>query len=108
MHPDLLFSLAAIALCALITWLTRALPFLIFGNRPLPAVIQYLGRVLPPAIMVILVIYCLRNVDVSSAQHGIPELAACLVVVLLQVKKKNMYLSILAGTILYMALLRLL
>lgn len=108
MHPDLLFSLAAIALCALITWFTRALPFLIFGNRPLPAVIQYLGRVLPPAIMVILVVYCLRNVDLSSAQHGIPELSASLAVVLLQVKKKNMYLSILVGTVLYMALLRLL
>jgi len=51
-----LYTAIAIAIVALVTWLTRALPFLIFRKRELPKTVRYLGKVLPPAIMVTLVI----------------------------------------------------
>ena len=108
MNPDTLYLIGCIAVAALATWLTRALPFLIFGNRELPRTVKYLSSALPPAIMVILVIYCLRNIDFASAAHGIPELASVALVALLQFWRKNMYLSILAGTVCYMVLLRVL
>ncbi|MBR3641408.1 MAG: AzlD domain-containing protein [Oscillibacter sp.] len=107
MH-DLLYSVAAIAVIAAVTWLLRALPFLLFGGgRPLPKAVRYLAHVLPPAIMTVLVFYCLRGTDFSPLSSSLPPLAASAAVVLLQIWRKNMYLSILAGTVLYMILIRL-
>ncbi len=101
-----IYPLAVIGVIAVVTWALRAFPFLLFGNRPLPKVIRYLGKALPPAIMTVLVIYCLRDISFSQSPFGIPELAACALVVILQVLRKNMYLSIIAGTVCYMALIR--
>ena len=106
MHEGWLYSLAAIGVVALVTWGLRAVPFVLFGKRELPEVIQYLGRVLPPAIMLILVIYCLRNTAFTVFPFGIPEILSCLVVILLQAIRGNMYLSIVAGTVCYMLLIR--
>jgi len=64
---EVLYPMAVIAVVAIVTWILRAFPFLLFGNRPLPKAILYLGKVLPPAIMTVLVIYCLR--DISFAGH---------------------------------------
>ena len=104
--PETLYAIAAIAVVALVTWGLRAAPFLLFGNRPLPKTMRYLGKVLPPAIMTVLVFYCLRDTAFSRSPYGIPELAACALVVILQVVRKNMYLSIIAGTVCYMILIR--
>ena len=101
-----IYPLAVIGVIAVVTWALRAFPFLLFGNRPLPKVIRYLGKALPPAIMTVLVIYCLRDTSFSQSPFGIPELAACALVVILQVVRKNMYLSIIAGTVCYMILIR--
>lgn len=106
MGNNIVYSVAIIAICALVTLLTRALPFLVFGTRPLPGLMRYLGNVLPPAIMVILVCYCLRNIDFTSFPFGLAEILSCLAVGLLQWFRKNIYLSILVGTILYMVLIR--
>ena len=103
-----LYPIAVIAAIALVTWALRAVPFLLFGSRPLPKTVQYLGQVLPPAIMTALVIYCLRGTVFTAYPYGIPELAACALVAIVQFLRKNMYLSIIAGTILYMILLRVL
>ena len=103
---DTIYPLAVIGVIAVVTWALRAFPFLLFGNRPLPKVIRYLGRALPPAIMTVLVIYCLRDISFSQSPFGIPELAACALVVILQAVRKNMYLSIIAGTVCYMVLIR--
>ena len=103
-----LYPIAAIAVVALVTLGLRAAPFLLFGNRPLPKTMRYLGKALPPAIMTVLVIYCLRNTSFDRSPIGIPELAACTLVALLQIIKKNMYLSIIAGTVCYMVLIRVL
>ena len=78
---------AMIAVIALVTALLRFLPFWIFGeNRKTPALITYLGKVLPYAIMGMLVVYCLKDVDLIHAPFGIPELLGCVVVALLEAK----------------------
>jgi len=97
-----------IALCALATMATRFLPFLIFrANRPTPKYIQYLGKALPAAIFSMLVVYCLKNVNVLTGSHGLPELIAIVLVVALHLWKRNMLLSIAGGTVCYMLLVQL-
>ena len=108
MTSSALYPVAVIAVTALVTWALRAFPFLIFGKRPLPEMVHYLGRVLPPAIMTVLVIYCLRETSFIEYPFGIPEIIASLLVIVLQLIRRNMYLSIVAGTICYMILIRLL
>ncbi len=103
-----IYPLAAIAVIAAVTWLLRAAPFLLFASRPLPKAVRYLGRILPPAIMTVLVFYCLRNTSFRTFPFGLPELVSCALVVVLQAVRKNMYLSIIAGTVCYMLLLRVL
>ena len=105
---NMIYPMAVIGVIAIVTWFLRAFPFLLFGSRPLPKIVQYLGKALPPAIMTVLVIYCLRNTTFSQSPYGIPELVACALVVVLQIVRKNMYLSIIAGTICYMVLMRIL
>lgn len=96
-----------VAVAALVTMATRFLPFLIFGNgRKTPELITYLGKVLPCAIMGMLVIYCLKDVAFLSAPYGIPELLGCAVVAVLHLWKRNSLLSIGAGTVFYMFLIQ--
>lgn len=102
------YLVAVVAISALITWLTRAAPFLVFGKRALPRTVKYLGSVLPPAIMVILVCYCLRNTDFTSEPYGLVEVISCAAVVIIHKLKNNMYWSIITGTAVYMALIHLL
>ena len=103
MHDVLL-----IAVAVLVTMATRFLPFLIFGEkRKTPAIIEYLGKVLPCAIMGMLVVYCLKDVSFLSAPFGLPELIACVVVAALHVWKRNSLLSIGGGTVCYMLLVQL-
>ena len=91
-----------------VTAAIRFLPFIIFGGkRQTPPFISYLGRVLPYAIMGMLVIYCLRGISFGAAPHGIPELIACAAVVLLHVWKRSTLLSIFGGTLCYMLLVQL-
>ena len=73
----------------------------------MPKYVQYLGKALPPAVFAMLVVYCLKNVDVFSSSHGFPELIAVIVVVLLHLKWRQMLVSIAGGTICYMLLVQL-
>ena len=100
-------QMLTIAMVVLGTALTRFLPFLIFpSGKPTPKYIQYLGKVLPAAVFGLLVVYCLRNVDLLSGSHGIPELLSILLVIGLHVWKRQMLLSIAGGTIFYMILVQ--
>ena len=88
------------------TMATRYLPFFIFKeNKKTPEYIQYLGKFLPSAVFGMLVIYCLKNVEVLHGTHGIPEGISILVTAVLHIWKKNMFLSIAGGTICYMLIL---
>lgn len=97
-----------IILCvALTTFSTRVLPFLVFPKgKEIPKTIRYLGKVLTPAIIGMLVVYCLKGMSVLSAPYGIPELGSVLVVALLHIWKRNNFLSIGVGTVLYMFLIQ--
>lgn len=97
-----------IGLCVLATAVTRFLPFLVFSpKRETPAFIRYLGDVLPAALFGFLVVYCLKSVDILGGTHGIPELVSLIVVVGLHLWKRQMLLSIAAGTVCYMLLVQL-
>ena len=89
------------------TMATRFLPFLLFpASKPTPRYVQYLGRVLPYAVMGLLLIYCLKEVRITAWPYGIPELIGLAVTAALPLWRKNMLLSIAAGTVLYMALVQ--
>ena len=102
-----LHSVLIIVVVALVTAATRFLPFLVFGeNRKTPPIIEYLGKVLPFAIMGMLVVYCMKDVSFLTAPFGVPELLGCAAVALLHIWKRNTLLSIGAGTVFYMVLVQ--
>lgn len=112
-------AIAAIAVMAIVTFLTRALPFLLFdrGDHP-PKLVLYLGRVLPPAVIAMLIVYCLKSnilaveanltslLEPAVLNQWLPALLAVAVVVILHIWKHNNLLSIFGGTILYMVLVQ--
>ncbi len=92
---------------AVVTALTRLIPFLLFpAGKEIPPFIAYLGRVLPCAVIGMLVIYCFKSVSLLRAPHGIPELLATLYVLAVHKWKHNLLLSIGGGTVLYMVLVQ--
>lgn len=102
-------TLIMIAAIALGTMLTRFAPFILFpDNKPVPPAIEYVGKILPPAMMGLLVVYCLRNVSLTAPPHGIPEILAIAITAGLHLWRRNVLLSIGAGTLSYMLLLQLL
>ena len=100
------YLILAIIIVSLCTFFTRAIPYILFRNKEIPRIITYLSVVLPMSIMIILVIFSKRNIDLTKYPFGGPELIAITLVALLQYFKKNLLLSILAGTIGYMVLIR--
>ena len=101
-------SLIFFGIISLTTILIRVLPFILFPeNRKTPAYILYLGKVLPYTIIGMLVIYCLKDVSFTQADYGLPEAISIAAIVLLHLWKKNTFLSIGAGTLLYMLLIQL-
>ena len=93
---------------ALATMATRFLPFLIFGGRrKTPPLVEYLGKVLPCAVMGMLVVYCLKDVTWTGFPYGLPELIGIVIVALLHIWKRNSLLSIGVGTVCYMLLVQL-
>lgn len=104
--PDM-HSVWIVVTATLVTMATRFLPFLIFrDNRKTPDIIVYLGKVLPYAIMGMLVVYCLKDVAFLAYPYGIPEILGCIAVALLHLWKRNSLLSIGVGTIFYMVLVQ--
>jgi branched-subunit amino acid transport protein AzlD len=96
-----------ISMVVLGTVLTRFIPFLLFpAGKTTPPYVQYLGSILPIAVLGLLVVYCLKDVTFFSGSHGIPELIGVAVVSVLHLWKGKMLLSIAAGTIAYMLLVQ--
>ena len=107
MTMNLMQQIITIAMVVVGTMLTRFLPFIVFpSGKPTPNYIQYLGKVLPSAVIGLLVIYCFKDVGLLSRSHGIPEFIGVAVVALLHLWKKQMLLSIAGGTIVYMILVQ--
>ena len=101
---QIIITILAIALGAMVT---RFSPFLLFPEKKEPPeIVAYLGRVLPPAMMGLLVVYCLKNTSLLSAPHGIPEAVAVAAIAALHKWKSNVLLSIGGGTVIYMLLVQ--
>lgn len=100
-------GIGIVAALAAATVITRFLPFLLFpAGKKIPRYMEYLGKTLPYATIGLLVVYCLKDVRISGAAHGLPELIAVTAIVMLHWKKGNSLLSIGAGTVLYMVLVQ--
>ena len=106
MKPDYLYAFLLIGISAVVTIIIRALPFAVFGQRKLPETVEFLGKVLPGSIMVILVIYCLRSVSLTTWPFGIPEFLCVILCAVLQFRLQNSIPSIALSTALYMILTR--
>ncbi|MBQ1263987.1 MAG: AzlD domain-containing protein [Oscillospiraceae bacterium] len=103
-----LHTCGAVAVIALVTAALRFLPFVVFGNnRKIPKIIEKLGRVLPFAIMGMLVVYCLKGIRFTSVSNFLPPLIACAVVCGLYIWKRNTLISIVCGTVCHMILVQL-
>lgn len=98
-------SLAIIAVIATITAIFRFAPFLIFSKNP-PKQILYLGKVLPHAVMGMLIVYCLKNISFITSPFGAPELLAMLFVVIVHKWRHNTLLSVAGGTLFYMLMVQ--
>lgn len=102
--------LISIAIAALANFVTRVTPFLIFDHSDgdkdqLNPFIEGLGKFLPPAIMGMLVVYCYRNIHLLSGNHGLPDLIAGLITVFVHLWQRNMFLSLIVGTVSYILLI---
>lgn len=104
---DTVMTALSIGVIALATWVCRSAAFLIFGGRKdIPKAVIYLGKALPPAIMAILVFYCLREMDMTKYPFGLVEIITVVFAAVLQWKKENTILTTAASTVLYMVLIR--
>ncbi|MBR1730976.1 MAG: AzlD domain-containing protein [Ruminococcus sp.] len=104
---DFWTSVGIVAAMALVTAATRYAPFLFFGHGKEPAKwIKYLGKVLPPALMSVLIIYCISSVNFLGGSHGIPELLCIGIAMGLHAWKGNVLLSISVSTVVYMILVQ--
>lgn len=101
---DSVYIYSVIGVIAIMTIIIRFLPFWVFKNK-VPKIIEYLGNVLPYSIMAMLVVYCLKGIDIFSNTHGLPEIIASLFVALIHKFKHNLLLSVISGTIVYMFLI---
>ena len=99
--------LITILIVTLATVITRFLPFIIFkGDSSEDSYIRYLGKVLPYSAIGLLVVYCLRNINFTTAPNGLPEAIAIISIIILHYWKENTLLSIGVGTVIYMVLVQ--
>ena len=102
------YSLLIILIIAVLTFGARLFPFLVFGrNRKVPEVAGYIGSVLPPAVMILLLVFSIRYISLMSHPHGMGELISIVVVMLLYRFTKNSLAAMVGGTAVYMVLIRL-
>lgn len=107
MDSKTLHCILLVLVMAVVSFALRAFPFVVFsGKKETPKFVLYLGKVLPCAIIGMLVIYCVKDISFDAVSHFLPYILAGAVVVLLYVWRRNTLLSIIAGTLLYMALVQ--
>lgn len=100
-------AIAIIVVVAVCTFITRVFPFLVFGRKGEPSpMIRFLGKALPPAVIAVLVIYCLKNTDFLLPASVLPQMISIAAVILLHLWKRNNLLSIGLGTVCYMLLIQ--
>ncbi len=100
------YTLLLIAVIAAVTLVLRAAPFILFRSGHTPAIVTYLGKVMPPAVIGMLVIYCFADIDFARWQAFVPALIAAAIVILLHIWRRNSLVSIGVGTVVYMLLIQ--
>lgn len=100
-------TLILILTSTITTFLIRSTPFLFFSKKEMPDLVRYFGKYLPFALMPLLVIFALRNIDVTVYPYGLAEIIASLAVIILHLKFRKLFLSISIGTFVYMILIQL-
>ncbi|MCI8631452.1 MAG: branched-chain amino acid transporter AzlD [Firmicutes bacterium] len=101
-----LHSLLLIAVIASVTAAIRFMPFAVF-RKEAPSIVIYLGKVLPYAIMGMLLVYCFKNVSLFTGAHGIPEFIAVAFAILMHKWKHSTIISLVGSTAIYMTLVQL-
>jgi len=97
----------SIGVMAIVTYLLRLAPFILFAkHQSTPKWIVYLGKYLPPAVMGMLIIYSLKNINLFKADQSIPIAVAIFITVILHLWKRNNLISILSGTLAYMLMIQ--
>lgn len=105
---DVKHSILIIAVIAIVTMAMRYMPFLVFGGkRKTPKIINYLGKVLPFAMIGMLVVYCFKDVNPLAFPYALPEMIAALIVVATYLWKRNTLISVASGTVSYMLFVQL-
>ncbi|RZL27391.1 MAG: branched-chain amino acid ABC transporter [Rhodococcus sp. (in: high G+C Gram-positive bacteria)] len=103
--PDTTYIFSAVAIMAVVTFALRAIPFAVLKPLRSSALVAYLGIYMPAGVMLILVMYSLKNVSVTGPSHGLPELIAVSATAAIHLWRKNAVLSIVVGTAMYVALM---
>lgn len=102
---DIFMTLLTIGVASICTAAVRFAPFIIFtGNKEIPKIVQYLGNILPPAIIATLVVYCLKDISFVRFPNGVPEIISVALVAFLHLKKGNVLISVGGGTLFYILL----
>ncbi|MFM9370554.1 branched-chain amino acid transporter permease [Streptomyces sp. Da 82-17] len=101
--PETPYLLAAVAVSAAVTWGLRALPFAALAPLRASSTVQYLSTRMPAGVMVILLVYCLRDLPVTETRALAPVIALA-VTVGLHLWRRNALLSILGGTVVHVVL----
>jgi branched-subunit amino acid transport protein AzlD len=102
--PDHLYVLGAVVVSAAVTWGLRALPFAALSGLRASRTVDYLSTRMPAGVMVILLVYCLRDVPQAAPAQMASPLLALAVTIGLHLWRRNALLSILGGTAVHVAL----
>lgn len=97
--------LITILVAGMCTFATRLIPFAAFGNRKVPEIVKYLGKIMPPAIIGVLIIYCIKDSYSLDINTILPQLLGIAVTAGMHLWKRNTLLSISVGTISYMLMI---
>lgn len=107
MEINVMRTLLILLVGGIITFLSRSLPFLLFRNRQVPKVITYLGKVLPMAIICVMIFFCIKDIHFRAPGGYLPYIISLAVTAAVHLWKKNTFLSITCGTVCYMLLVQL-
>lgn len=100
------YLLGGIIIAAVMTYITRVIPFVFFRKREPSPLVRYIEWNMPVMIMVILVFYALKDVRWEIYPYGLAEIVGIAITIFSYLKYKSPLLSIFLATIVYMVLIQ--
>lgn len=104
MSLPLVPALIATVICGAVIFALRAFPFILFSRKDPPALIRFIEQYIPSMVIACLLVYCFKDLSLTTAPFGAPSLVALAVCVVLHLWKRNAMVSIFGSTALYMVL----